>query len=260
MIDLFKFSQPFLKQSLFSDGIRLLYKGTLRILLVLLHDFPEFLCSYHFSFMDAIPIHCIQMRNLILSAFPSDMRLPDPFTPNLKVDLLPEIHQSPQTLSDYTSSLVSANLKSDLDSFLKNRAPTSFLSGLKNRLMLENPDEAGVHYNVSLINSLVMHVGIVGISQAQALKLVHTSQTIVMQSAPMDVFQQLVVDFDSEGNIVSNCYHFLKSFILLGRYFFLSAIANHLRFPNSHTHYFSCVLLSLFSEAKQEIIQEQITR
>ena len=28
---------------------------------------------------------CVQMRNLILSAFPRNMRLPDPFTPNLKV-------------------------------------------------------------------------------------------------------------------------------------------------------------------------------
>ena len=36
------------------------------------------------------------MRNLILSAFPRNMRLPDPFTPNLKVDLLPEINQSPK--------------------------------------------------------------------------------------------------------------------------------------------------------------------
>jgi CCR4-NOT transcription complex subunit 1 len=32
-----------------------------------------------------IPPNCIQLRNLILSAFPRNMRLPDPFTPNLKV-------------------------------------------------------------------------------------------------------------------------------------------------------------------------------
>jgi hypothetical protein len=62
-----------------------LYRGTLRVLLVLLHDFPEFLCDYHYGFCDVIPPNCIQMRNLILSAFPRSMRLPDPFTPNLKV-------------------------------------------------------------------------------------------------------------------------------------------------------------------------------
>lgn len=64
-------------------------QGTLRVLLVLLHDFPEFLCEYHFELCNKIPPSCIQMRNLILSAFPRMMRLPDPFTPNLKVAHLP---------------------------------------------------------------------------------------------------------------------------------------------------------------------------
>ncbi len=48
--------------------------------------------------------------------------------------------------------------------------------------------------------------------------------------------------------------------IYLGRYLFLNAIANQLRYPNSHTHYFSCTLLYLFAESNTEAIQEQITR
>lgn len=36
-----------------------------------------------------------------------------------------------------------------------------------------------------------------------------------------------------------------------GRYLVLNAIANQLRFPNSHTHYFSSVMLYLFSESDQ---------
>ncbi len=45
-----------------------------------------------------------------------------------------------------------------------------------------------------------------------------------------------------------------------GRYLLINALANHLRFPNAHTHYFSCAILSLFTEAGSELIQEQITR
>lgn len=60
-------------------------QGTLRVLLVLLHDFPELLCEYHFGLCDCVPPSCIQMRNLLLSAFPRAMRLPDPFTLGLKV-------------------------------------------------------------------------------------------------------------------------------------------------------------------------------
>lgn len=65
----------------------------------------------------------------------------------------------------------------------------------------------------------------------------------ITHSAPMDIFQRLVVELDTEG-----------------RYLFLNAIANQLRYPNNHTHYFSCVLLYLFAEATQEVVQEQITR
>ena len=81
------------------------------MLLVLLHDFPEFLCDYHYTFCDVIPPNCIQMRNLILSAFPRNMRLPDPFTPNLKVDSLPDIAQAPRILSNYINIIQPASFK-----------------------------------------------------------------------------------------------------------------------------------------------------
>ena len=38
--------------------------GTLRVLLVLLHDFPEFLCDHHYNFCDVIPPNCIQVNNV----------------------------------------------------------------------------------------------------------------------------------------------------------------------------------------------------
>lgn len=58
--------------------------------------------------------------------------------------------------------------------------------------------------------------------------------------APMDIFQQLTAELDSEG-----------------RYLLLNSLANQLRYPNSHTHYFSCVLLLLFQEATVEQVSAQ---
>ncbi|RUP49651.1 CCR4-Not complex component, Not1-domain-containing protein [Jimgerdemannia flammicorona] len=237
LICLFTFLVPFLRNVELRETTRMLYRGTLRVLLVLLHDFPEFLCDYHFSFCDVIPASCIQLRNLILSAFPRNMRLPDPFTPNLKVDLLPEINQSPRVLSDYSGVLLTNNFKQDVDVYLKTRAPVPFLLDLRSKLLLDpNSAEAyntGSKYNVPVINGLVLYVGIQAIAQSAP----------ITHSAPMDIYQQLLLDLDSEG-----------------RYLFLSAIANQLRYPNSHTHYFSCVLLYLFAEGNQEIIKEQVTR
>ena len=192
---LFKFLSPFLRnaelakpvhrsdQRNFSLSLYLslylfirLYRGTLRVLLVLLHDFPEFLCDYHYGFCDVIPPNCIQMRNLILSAFPRNMRLPDPFTPNLKVefnnfllflsthllfqvDMLPEISIAPRMVTNF-AALIKPHFKKDLDSFLKNRAPVSFLSELRTNLQnsSSNAAEAGMRYNISMINALVMYV------------------------------------------------------------------------------------------------------
>jgi CCR4-NOT transcription complex subunit 1 len=59
-------------------------------------------------------------------------------------------------------------------------------------------------------------------------------QQPVMHAPAVDIYQRLAVDLDTEG-----------------RYLFLNALANQLRFPNNHTHYFSCVLLYLFAEAQQ---------
>lgn len=59
---------------------------------------------------------------------------------------------------------------------------------------------------------------------------------IFLVSAAMDIFNSLIVDLDLEG-----------------RYTFLNAVANQLRYPNNHTHYFSFVLLYFFVEAKQVI-------
>ncbi|XP_033896038.1 CCR4-NOT transcription complex subunit 1 isoform X4 [Acipenser ruthenus] len=260
LIDLFKYLGPFLRNVELNKPMQILYKGTLRVLLVLLHDFPEFLCDYHYGFCDVIPPNCIQLRNLILSAFPRNMRLPDPFTPNLKVDMLSEINIAPRILTNFTG-VMPPQFKKDLDSYLKTRSPVTFLSELRSNLQvggailgpwkhLQHSDtsldqvsnEAGNRYNIQLINALVLYVG------TQAIAHIHNkgstpSMSTITHSAHMDIFQNLAVDLDTEG-----------------RYLFLNAIANQLRYPNSHTHYFSCTMLYLFAEANTEAIQEQITR
>lgn len=129
------FMQPYLRHAELGDTLRVLYKGVMRVMLVLLHDFPEFLCDYHVELCNVIPPSCVQMRNLILSAFPSHMRLPDPFTPNLKVDLLPDINKEPKIFPD-VSQLLPVDLKNGIDQYIKSHGPALFLDNLPQRLML----------------------------------------------------------------------------------------------------------------------------
>eukprot|EP00299_Pterocystis_sp_00344_P016155 c8098_g1_i2.p1 GENE.c8098_g1_i2~~c8098_g1_i2.p1 ORF type:complete len:985 (+),score=183.88 c8098_g1_i2:1681-4635(+) len=241
LVDLFKFLEPCLRTALLNDTVRLLYKGCLRILLVLLHDFPEFLCEYHFSLCDAIPPSCVQLRNLILSAFPRNMRLPDPFTPNLKVDLLPEIFESPRIMSVVHQG-INKDLKDELDNWIKSHSSTQFLATLPQRLMLPADSRlTGTRYNVPTINALVLYVGM------QAIEIMQRQKPGVLspftQTFAVELYQFLVTELDPEG-----------------RYYVLNAMANQLRYPNNHTHYFSWILLYIFAESNQEIVKEQITR
>jgi hypothetical protein len=245
LVELLKFLQPFLRVPDLCDPIRRLYMGTLRVLLVLLHDFPEFLVEFHFSLCDVIPPTCVQMRNLILSAFPRQMRLPDPFTPNLKVDLLPEITQPPRILSDFTAELMRplarAHLLAPLDSYLLNRAPPALFKQIIAALTLDSAstsapgasasasasgaaaatpkgaaadgsdkskaegadgkaggDKAGskdgaVTYNIPLINSLVLYVGIHGLMKFKASRPTTQDTTVYSftDNPAMDLFEVL---------------------------------------------------------------------
>ncbi|XP_070680782.1 uncharacterized protein [Malus domestica] len=180
------------------------------------------------------------MRNIILNAFPRNMRLPDPSTPNLKIDLLAEISQSPFILSEVDAALKAKQMKADVDEYLKTRQQgSSFLTELKQKLLLLPIEaaSAGTRYNVPLINSLVLYVGMQAIQQLQA-RTPHAQSTqtvpliVYLVGAALDIFQTLIVDLDTEG-----------------RYPFLNAIANQLHYPNIHTHYFFFIVLYLFAES-----------
>jgi len=232
LIDLFLFLEPHLRKTELTDAMRHLYKGTLRVLLVLLHDFPSFLAGYHLSFCNVIPANCVQLRNLVLSAFPRGMVLPDPFTPNLKIDLLPEISKSPAVLSNVAGPLTA--MRNDLDTYLKSRQPEGFIDGLLPRLYKDDTKEI----DAPRVNALVLYVGMQAILNQQNSQISHS----LAHTAEIEILKKLMELNDG------------------GRYISLNAVANQLRYPSSHTHYYSCVMLFLFSEAKDEGVREQVTR
>jgi len=237
------FLEPRLRAAELGDAARTLYRGLLRLLLLLLHDVPEFLCDYAPVLCSAIPSSCIQMRNLVLSAFPRTMRLPDPFQHGLKVDLLAESGVAPRLAPDWDAALREAaggQLSSQLNSFLASRQPAALTSDLRSSLLL-SPGEAavlGTRYNVPLLNALVLHCGQVAIANSGG-----RSTTDVGGTPAAEIFSRLATELDHEG-----------------RYLLFNAFANQLRYPNVHTHYFSCILLLLFSEASSEMVREQVTR
>ena len=230
MIDQLLFLEPYLRRVELPQPIKKLYEGTLRVFLVILNDFPSFFAGYHLSLCNVIPDTCVQLRNLVLSATPKNMTPPDPFTPNLKIDLLSETSQSPVVLSNVFGPIES--MRSQLDAYLKGGQRQSFLSGLLPLIYTEGTTEI----NVAKVNSLVVYVG------AHALARLQSAQISLSRTPDIELFQKLM-ELDDRG-----------------RYTCLNAIANQLRFPSSHTHYFSCVILYIFGETKNVGVKEQIAR
>jgi CCR4-NOT transcription complex subunit 1 len=240
LLSLFKFLSPFLKSTRLRGSSRDLYRGCLRLLLVLLHDFPEFLSEYYFTLCDAVPSGCIQLRNIILSAFPSTITLPDPYLLNGVYDSVPEMGPIPPILSDFSAGLKSGDLRVYLDQYLLGRASSTYLPTLKDRLLAPTSDDVSETYDVPFLNALVMYVGVSSVAQAKA----KSGSSLFNASDPGVVaLRYLAKNLDPEG-----------------QYLLLNSMVLHLRYPNAHTHWFSSLFLYLYLDANDDSLREIITR
>uniref|UniRef100_A0AC34FIP0 Not1 n=1 Tax=Panagrolaimus sp. ES5 TaxID=591445 RepID=A0AC34FIP0_9BILA len=241
IVELIKFLAPFFRNVCLPKAINHYYTATLRLMVLILHDFPELLCDYYYVFCDVIPPNCIQLRNLVLSAFPPNMKLPDPY--KQKFETVEESREM-NTVSKISSKMftnIPEEFRSALDEYLENPSNVSCLPQLI-RILKSDEDTAGNKYNAPVVNSLVNYIGIRAISKIKEHgKCI--SKTTVAESSYMKIFQPLIITLDNEG-----------------RYLLFNALANQLRYPNAQTHYFACTILYLFKEAANDAIREQIAR
>ena len=246
---LLSFSGELVKPSDVGPTAKDFYRGVLRVLLVLHHDFPEFLAENHFRLCSNIPMHCTQLRNLVVSAYPSSFpELPDPFTAGLKVDRLEEIRKAPVVRGDIEQPLNRAGIKSVIDELLVadgiNENQVNKICEAVYRSQQEPPglQVAPVTADTVLLHALVLYIGTHAINAA-GLK----GPTFNASSNAAKLMETLARHLRPDA-----------------RYHFISAIVNQLRYPNSHTHYFSYALLHLFgsltSDPQAVEVQQQITR
>ncbi|CAJ0587724.1 unnamed protein product, partial [Mesorhabditis spiculigera] len=235
-----KFLAPWLRREQMSPAITAIYKGTMRILLLLLHDAPDLLCEYHYVLCDNVPPNAIQLRNLILSAYPVTTYLPNPFEmtfteivkiPNMALD--PKMNLEPE-------KILPVEMRTRLENYLLNRLDIDLVTSLPHMLASDGHDE--IMYNATVLHALVLYVGQQAVASIKA-KRQEISLMTIAHTAYMDVFQNLAIGLCNQG-----------------RYLLLHAIANQLRFPSAHTNYFIHVLLYLFKNADLLPLKEQIVR
>ncbi|KAI6162328.1 CCR4-Not complex component, Not1-domain-containing protein [Pisolithus thermaeus] len=231
----------FMPKLLLAETARLrLYRGTLRLFLVLLHDFPEFLSGYYFSLCDVIPYRCVQLRNMFLALSRSlscSQTLTSATSNSIRFPRWAVYH--PFCLTRFGTE--SPEMKSGLDQYLFNRGTPAFLVSLKERLKSSTVSEGSTEtYNLPLLASVVMYIGVSSVAQAKS----RSGSPVFNPTDPgVIALHYLATNLDIEGQ-----HHLLSSLVL------------HLRYPNAHTHWFSSLLLHLFLEVKDDRFREVMTR
>lgn len=212
------------------DVINVCFKAINRLFTALAHDEPEFLVACHYQLVSAVPPSCIQLRNIILSATPENVDTVNPFSSKELIESMPNSENSPEVYYAPLDDLSKVGLKKPTENFLRIPAPAlmrSIYGGTKLNHLKELAEFGFdvVNFNVKLINALILHIGMSAVEDRVP--------------ANMKVFNSksshasLVIDLLNQGNTEF-------------RYHVISAIANQLRYPNSHTQWFGCLALHLF--------------
>ncbi|KAI8642573.1 CCR4-Not complex component, Not1-domain-containing protein [Parasitella parasitica] len=206
----------------FTQSEKAFYQGTLRFLVVMLHDYPEFLCRHYLSLIQLLPVDCVQLRNVILSSFPKTMILPDPFTATLGYMTNKSTVPNLYIQQDYSDIITL------LDSYLRGSTKS-----VGRHIMSHLTDERQQLDNKKL-QQLVFYVG--------SHTTLDTGKSL-SENPAVQIFKYLLVHMEHSQN----------------RYLVINAIVDHLRYPNTHTYFFSMTILHLFA-SQSESIKELVTR
>lgn len=207
---MFKFLEPHLRNEPIHPTFGLSTKGVLRTLLVLFHDFPEYLSENHFTLSNLIPPFCVQLKNLILSAFPRTTRLPDPFVPGgLKLETISELKDTPALALNIPVIVDALKVRAPLNKYLQTRTPEDFPKKLAERMKIvsvENGLQNGIgsaktkhpRYNIDLLSAVILYIGMQGIEASS--KNEETGLVIFDGKSPhMTLFTALTTELDPEG-------------------------------------------------------------
>ena len=203
------------------------YRGVVRFLLMLHHDFPDFLIENHLQLNTSIPESCYQLHNIVNSAVTRSVinDQPDPFTHGLKVNRLDQVRQAPTVFPNLEGVLEEAGIKEAMERVcagpeLASDELTIVLAAL-DRLQ-------GMGLRL-ILNTLALYIGVHATS---------TSSVFSSAAPPARLLE-----------------HLLASTPPFTRYHLTAAMFNQLRYVNAHTHYFSTALQHFFTIGSEDVQQ-----
>ncbi|PFH62217.1 hypothetical protein XA68_14624 [Ophiocordyceps unilateralis] len=228
-----------------------LYRATLKFLIVLQHDYPDFLAASHMKLCAHIPAHCTQLLNTILAANPQQHygKLPDPMYPGLKVDRMEDMKTHPGLMVEAVATLRECGLLGVLDHVLQSGPTEDAVAQMAHAMTHKVPEDTAFGHVAVAANAEVIGAVVIYTGQHAAGRATSTSSAIPVNSGESDV------------SVMSLLVHELPP---EARYYLLSSMANQLRYPCAHTEYFSQLILYMFgkdlNDPEESDIRQEIAR
>jgi len=241
LVSLFKFFKETMEGEAYkNESYKLFYKGTLRALLVMLHDFPEFLIEASFVLVENLPDKFNQVRNIIFSAFPKTMQPPDPFRVTEQIELRDEFRVLPNTLFNFEERVVSTKLHEEVVKYLtaKNDVNEIYFRNICSKFLTKD-SALEVKINQPVVNAFVLFVPWMIYKSNDDYQKIND-----WKMASYALFWKL---------LVSSNYQMRETL--------LNSIINQIRYPNPITFYFTNLIFYIFSiQQTDDSLQEQIIR
>ncbi|RYP50914.1 hypothetical protein DL769_010885 [Monosporascus sp. CRB-8-3] len=215
------------------DLIKDYYRGTMKFLIVLGHDFPDYMAAQCTRLAAIVPHHCRQLRNIILNSSPR---------------------------SDAEVATIEAEVTDSCISYLRDTGMLEILD----QLMQTGPSEDAVAHltraisrsdansttfgNVPLDTDIKLIDDIVAFIGGRAVTRYQQDGPLFVRGAPdIATLSLLVHELQPEA-----------------RYFLLESIVDRLRYPSPLTEYFTMVLLDIFghdvNDPEEVDIRQQVVR
>lgn len=203
------------------------YRGTTRFLLMLHHDYPEYLIENHTHLNTSIPVQCFQLHNVVNSAVTRAVIAdqPDPFTAGLKINRLEQVRQPPAVFVNLEKILEEAGIKEAMQRLWSaNELSSDDLSTVLSTLERVQ----GVATRL-LCNAIALYIGV---------NTTTTSSVFSAAALPARLLERLLKESSEEV-----------------RYHIVTAMVNQVRYVNAHTHYFSGAVQHFFGSGTEELQQ-----
>lgn len=225
------------------------FRGVERTLLLINHDFPDFVCENHLRLVKRIPQDLPQVRNIITSAVPSVMgELPSPFY-DVHADglhLIENIFTNPVVRGDIATPLEKAGIREIVDELLRSTSTSNEQHHSDINFIIDAVSDQDD--NGELIQYLCVYIA------TQAIAVATTRDT------PSEMF-------DSEGVHYNLILSLTRNTSSQTRYDFIEAMVNQLRFPSSHMYWFHHTVMEMMhphhSHKNDQValfVKEQIAR